>query len=81
MYRGLYPCFFYRTRNNIRPVSIFCELVKRKLKLEYSDNYYNKESSIVLKKIKAETFIKAFDHLNSKIHYAAKNGLISLKVT
>ena len=46
--------------------------------MEYSDDYYNKESSIVLKKIKAETFIKAFDHLNDKIHYAAKNGLISL---
>ena len=24
-----------------------------------------------IKKVKAETFIKAFDHLNDKIHYAA----------
>ena len=59
-------------------MSIFCELVKCKLKLGYSDDYYNKESSIVLKKTKAETFIKAFDHLNDKIHYAAEHGLISL---
>jgi len=29
-------------------------------------------------KVKAETFIKAFDHLNDKIHYAAEHGLSAL---
>ena len=31
-----------------------------------------------IKKVKAETFIKAFDHLNDKIHYAAEHGLSAL---
>ena len=31
-----------------------------------------------VKKVKAETFIKAFDHLNDKIHYAAEHGFSAL---
>ena len=50
------------------------------LSYNYNDDPMKLQQRIkyCIKKVKPETFIKAFDQLNDKIHYAAENGLISL---